>query len=248
MKRLSLFIIHALFFLSCDYGYHDILRESGIISADNLSDYLSNSAVVSPGDGSWLAGRDAAINNEITLQCITSMDPDTLVVSGSVSGIENSQVIWSSTSIDNDTLSIRPPAGGSWSFGSGALFTITCSTLEEVELTISRTFNIASSVYYVKASAAGALTGTRDEPMDSMQSAVDAASGNTPGVVLVAQGEFTHSIANTNMVDMVNNVAMYGGYSSSDWETRDPQAYPTVLRDLRTNGTGSNGNLLTNPY
>jgi hypothetical protein len=236
-KRILTTVILLINFLSCDYGFHKMYDES--VHTPAYSSY----ATVYPGSGSWLAADPSRLNSEVRVVFNDPVNTATLSITGSMNTVS---VQWLTTSAENDTLVIKPAPN--WPVMNGATMVINCETFKGGALNIPLTYNIANSVFYVKSGASGTLEGTRGNPMAVIQNGVNGASAIGGGVVLVAQGEFTHSDNATNLVNMANGVSMYGGYSASDWETREPQTYPTLLRDLRTDADGTNGSSTGNPY
>ncbi|PKL37843.1 MAG: hypothetical protein CVV44_16045 [Spirochaetae bacterium HGW-Spirochaetae-1] len=192
------------------------------------------SVIISPAGGAWLSSQAGIINNEATFLFDTSMDTASLTLTGTMAS--TSAIAWSTTNVADDTLTITPSA--SRTIENGATLTIDCDSLEGANIIRTRTYNITGSVYYVNISAPGPLTGTRLEPMNDIQAAVTAAkataaaiSASTPGVVLVAAG--TYNTSNT-LVIMAEGISLYGGYSATSWDLRNPATYVTILKDQRT--------------
>ncbi len=125
------------------------------------------SAQITPDGGAWVA-RSGAINNTITVQFDASMDTTTLTVSGTMG---TATYLWSTTTLTDDTLTIIP---STCPLGQGATLIITCDSLEGANITLNRTYNIAESVCYVNVgNTTGPWDGTRDNPMDTIQDAID---------------------------------------------------------------------------
>lgn len=193
----------------------------------------SPTATVTPQSGAWIA-RGGTINNTITVVFDATMDPASLSLTGTLGS--TASIAWSTTTLTDDTLTIVPSA--SCPLGEGATLTINCNSMEVESITLSRTYNVAQSVYYVSAAnTTGPWNGTRTEPMNLIQNAIDAASAaGIPGMVLVAEGTFS---AAANMIILYNGISIYGGYSGSNWDVRNPATCITRLVDTRGSISGS---------
>ncbi len=223
-KAFPLFLsLLLLFTAACD--------RNALVNATNTNTSPPITAVVSPDDNAWVA-RSGSVNNSITIVFDASMDTASLALSGTMA---SASAVWSTTTLPDDTLIIDPSPCPP---GQGATLTIACDSLEGVSITLNRTYNIAESVYYVDINnSGGPWDGTRDEPMDNIQNAINSAVAvGTPGVVLVAAGTFTTA---ATLVTMADGISLFGGYSATDWDERDPLTHVTRLEDTRATIGGS---------
>lgn len=97
-------------------------------------------------------------------------------------------------------------------------------------------------IVYVRASDGDdANPGTRDLPKATIQDAIDVAADLLEvAEVHVAEGSYVGSFQEDTHIKMKKGVSLYGGYSSADWNVRDPYQYPTIIRDTSVSGEGGN--------
>ena len=191
----------------------------------------SVTAVATPPGGAWLSGTTSSINSDIVVTFNTSMDTASLAFTGTMASASNTA--WSATTETDDTLTIS--AATDRTRENGATLTINCNSVEGDSTTLNLTYNVTGSLYYVNSTNPGTtLTGTRDDPMTDIQTAVTAASPAAPGVVLVASGTYDNSSTLDTLVTMAEGVSLYGGYSPADWRTRNSATYISLLEDTRT--------------
>jgi hypothetical protein len=100
----------------------------------------------------------------------------------------------------------------------------------------------AEGIVYVRASDGDdANPGTRNLPKATIQAAIDiAAELLEVAEVHVAEGSYVVSFQENTHVKMKKGVSLYGGYSSADWDARDSEQYPTIIRDTSVSGEGGN--------
>jgi hypothetical protein len=100
----------------------------------------------------------------------------------------------------------------------------------------------AEGIVYVRASDGDDTNpGTRDLPKATIQNAIDVAADLLEvAEVHVAEGSYVVSFQEGNHVKMKMGVSLYGGYSSADWDVRDPNQYPAIIKDTSLSGEGGN--------
>jgi hypothetical protein len=100
----------------------------------------------------------------------------------------------------------------------------------------------AEGIVYVRASDGDDTNpGTRDLPKATIQNAIDVAADLLEvAEVHVAEGSYVVSFQEDTHVKMKKGVSLYGGYSSANWDVRDPDQYSTIIRDTSVSGEGGN--------
>jgi hypothetical protein len=197
---------------------------------------------VTPASTSILKNSDI-----ITFTFSESIDTATLALGGSMAA-ESDGGTWSTTTVENDTLTISPATV--WSTGTGTLTMTASDTAGNTLTTLSASKEAASAnvVYgiqtvYVRAGESG--NGTMVSPLGDITAGIMQAANNfTDGIwdsarVDVAEG--TYAVASgTSHIQMVEGVSLAGGFSATDWSLQDPTAYPSIIEDtVMTGGTDS---------
>jgi len=79
--------------------------------------------------------------------------------------------------------------------------------------------------------------GTADDPLDNLNAAISKASNwGIDADVHVSEGLYEVNWDESTHIIMVEGVSFYGGYSASNWGTRDPNVYTTTVRDVSIGG------------
>ncbi|MFH1873852.1 MAG: Ig-like domain-containing protein [Pseudomonadota bacterium] len=197
---------------------------------DPTPDTTAPEALVTPANHSTILN-----STSIVIQFNESMDPGSLILSGILLAGSDGGT-WSTTTHENDTLTIDPTA--TWPTGTGTL-TINANDLAANPLAA---LNLIYGVQVVYASPGAAGSGTMDSPFGSINQAITVAEGNLltatwdSGQVHASQGVFeVDSSAGTN-IEMAEGVCLYGGYSATNWTNRNVLDYVTTVRDINVVG------------
>ena len=87
------------------------------------------------------------------------------------------------------------------------------------------------NVLYVRLDGVNSNPGTADQPLRTIQWAIDqAAQLGSIDTIRVAEGEYTIDYSNGDHIVMVDGVSLYGGYRA-DWGERDPAQFVTTIAD-----------------
>ncbi|HPQ54270.1 MAG TPA: right-handed parallel beta-helix repeat-containing protein [Spirochaetota bacterium] len=185
------------------------------------------SVTASPVNGSFLAKN--GFNHEIILTYSHDMQPDSLQLSGAMSGEASTQ--WTS----GRTLRIYPAS--QWTTAPKTALTVTCNDKNGTAVTASLNYGIYESVICVSTTGSPANPGSRAAPKSLIQDGITAASAaGIPSVVMVSEGDYN---VPGIVADMADGISLYGGYSSSNWDKRDASLYITRMNDTRTAVTGT---------
>ncbi len=180
----------------------------------------------------------------VTVTFAVSMDPTSLVLGGSMAA-ESDGGVWSTATLENDTLTISPAT--TWSAGTGTL-TVAASDVDGNAFpaaSVSKALESGALVYGVQtvyAAAGGTGDGTMTSPRGEINEAIAQAATNlgdgtwdTAARVDVAEGTY-EVVSGTSHIQMAEGVSLFGGFSSGDWTLRDPALYPSVIVDTITTG------------
>ncbi len=99
-------------------------------------------------------------------------------------------------------------------------------------------FEKGPGLYVSAASGADSNDGSREAPMRSIQWALQEAESQGLPAVYVAQGLYTATHDDLASIELRPGVSLYGGFSASSWDERDPGLYPTEVIDESIATTG----------
>ncbi|MGH1348502.1 MAG: DUF1565 domain-containing protein [Nannocystales bacterium] len=92
---------------------------------------------------------------------------------------------------------------------------------------------------YVNATVgADSNDGSREAPMRSIQWALQEAQAQGLPAVYVSQGLYTATHDDLASIELRPGVSLYGGFSATSWDDRDPALYPTEVIDESVATTG----------
>ncbi|TAL34431.1 MAG: hypothetical protein EPN93_11960 [Spirochaetes bacterium] len=243
MKTRSINITVALCILSGS------LLSCANVARDNPNDpdadnYKYSAITATPSDGSTIAGHE-----EIVIRFGDEMDPSSLQVSGTLDGNPGAIVAaWSTTTYDNDTVTLTPSAN-IWEKGAGKTLTVECDSIIgsfTLNRTVEYSFDVEYAVYVNPAAGAEnpgspSNTGTRTAPLSLIQDGIDRANdkygaANMP-TVRVGAGTYqsNYAVSSAPVISMKNGISVYGGYSS-DFSARDVSGNETIVEDTSASG------------
>lgn len=230
---------------------------------DNANDPSSPdykiSATPASGNGATIIGHE-----DVVIRFSDSMNTSSIVIGGDIilantnfASNPNGYVRWSKTLYDDDTLTISQINNASpkvfWPKGAVNL-TVQGTTAagETLEFT-TMSFTVVYKVF-VRAinSSDTANSGTRALPVATIQKGISLCTAMASGTtwdVCVAKGTYSsnYNTTSTPVINMVEGVSVYGGYSDageSAWNLpRNFTTFETILQDSSTAGGAS----LTNP-
>ncbi|MFH1873863.1 MAG: Ig-like domain-containing protein [Pseudomonadota bacterium] len=162
-----------------------------------------------------------------------SMDTASLALAGTMAD-DSDGGVWSTTTNDNDTLTISPVAN--WNIETGNLVIEASDLAGNALATLTVTFGV--QVVYVKVGGIG--DGTMANPFASIREAITLAqtnlivSGGTwnAAEVHVAEGTYEVDHSTDTHIIMVDGVSLFGGYSPTNWTVRNIVDHPTVIADI----------------
>jgi hypothetical protein len=201
------------------------------MAADGLCTSVATTYTVTPANNSLISA-----TQQIKVVFSATMNTGSLSLSGSMAADANTGV-WSTTSLENDTLTISPQS--SWSSGtkliSISVEDIAGGKFPAIELTLSR----LNGIIYVKTTGNDGNDGSETLPMLTINAAVIKAN-STFGIseVRVAAGTYAVDHDSLTHVTMIQGVSVIGGYSASDWNVHDPATYVTTIQDTASGGVG----------
>ncbi len=185
------------------------------------------------------------LNNEMNF-AITGHEPITVsfsdemkscTVSGTMGdAMAESNLTWD----DTKTYKITPAAGKIYPEGSGQGLVLNCTSVDGKTVNMSFTFTTEYAVYVRLTDSSNSNAGTKTQPRESIQSAVNwADSLYENAVVRVAKGTYTSDYNSTNepVIDMKVGISVSGGYTT-DFESYDTIIYETILEDTSSGGGG----------
>lgn len=210
----------------------------------STSDSITITATVPPIPAiTWVNKTDGSAitsSQSIQIRFNKSMNTSTLSLGGTMSS-ETDSGAWTSTTYSNDTVTLNPI--GNWSKGSGKTLTVDAQDFTGNNLIspYSLTYHILDSVIYVKTTGNDTYPGTQTQPKKTIQNAIDSADELfTTAEVHVAEGTYWQSgtisllIQSSAGLIIKSGISIYGGYSSTDWNNRNPSTYITNIKDSST--------------
>ncbi|MCX7038038.1 MAG: right-handed parallel beta-helix repeat-containing protein, partial [Spirochaetes bacterium] len=234
------------FTVSTSYGLHTIsiwARDA----AGNISDPATISMTLWPTPAATLQGGTERVGHEpIQLRFNASMNTGSVTVTGDLSACDKQ---WTTTTLLNDTFTLRPSTGALWPSGTGK--TLIVNGASGVGITMT-TFNASFTVRYrIYVNAVGGNdsdpdAGSTSVPFASPNPAISLAASryrpSNPVEIWVAQGLYAadYSLpAHPTAMDVssaADGAAIMGGYKVDNWSVRDPATYASTLRDSSTDG------------
>jgi hypothetical protein len=212
MKKISIILSIILTIL---YGCSDILSKSMAL----------NESTFSVIDRGFLSSN--GVNSTITISFSVPVDKSSVTLSGSMK--DEASAIWTA----DDRLMISPST--SWSLTANGTLNIAVTSLSEEKISIESSYNIVNAVIAVHPNGNDANDGAKETPLRNIQTAIDSIAS---GVIIVAEGTYSQNYdfggSDTPLVTLKDSVSLYGGYSSSAWNTRDSSIYVTKLIDTST--------------
>jgi hypothetical protein len=159
--------------------------------------------------------------------------------------------------IKNGVLTIRPQTGSVWKAGGKATLAAAVTTAQGISFTVNATYNVGHFVCVsidegTDTNETDPLNdgGTIDAPLKTIQKGIEVANDlYTSGEVRVAGGTYEIDGATTNpltdgdQIIMTEGISVRGGYSASDWGTRDSTTHEVILQDA---STGAGGGIIDN--
>ena len=221
-------------------------RVNSIDAAGNESDFSSaanftvDTIVPATNTINYVSGSTIIESTQIVISFSKSMNPSTLSLGGTMDS-ESDGGVWSTTASANDTLTVSPNV--IWTDGVGKTLTIDARDIAGSSLsTLSLNYGVfTGGIVYVRDSDGNDTNlGTSTLPKKTIQAAIDLADSlYTTAEVHVAEGTYNVSYQAGTHVIMKEGISIYGGYSSSDWNTRDPNIYTITIQDTSTSGGGN---------
>ena len=176
-------------------------------------------------------------STQILITFSKSMNPSTFSLVG-IMASESDGGVWSTTANANDTLTVSPAI--TWTDGVGKTLTIDVRDIAGNPLsTLSLSYDIFTGgiVYVRDSNGSDTNLGTATLPKKTIQAAIDLADSlYTTAEVHVAEGTYNVSYQAGTHVVIKEGISLYGGYSSTNWNTRDPNIYTTTIQDTSTSG------------
>lgn len=228
-----------------------VIAAAGLIClgcSDALIDKMNNLAEeasrpsVSPADGTVVTAHET-----ITLVFKQGMTPSSVSTSGSIG---SAAMTWDTTTTTNDTLILNVANAVSWNAGTAMKLVVQVAEGGETTL-YEYGFDVFDGACVADPAVlpASVDAGTFLHPYRRIQQGIDLAksfyidgAGRASAEVRVATGTYSAECAAKNggagvfVADMVAGVSLLGGYSPSDFRTRNASLYPTVLSDSLTTG------------
>jgi hypothetical protein len=197
----------------------------------------ANRPKIVPAEKSLLAAHEA-----LTLTFPNSMDPSSVTVSGNIGTVNAGMMTWSTSALSNDTLSLNAAGAVAWTAGSGMTLNVTVVSKGETS-TYSYTFDVVRGIFVAKAGT-DANTGTTRQPLQTIGAGIAKVQSlySGSGAVYVSQGTYSgdsQAKGNAGVVNMVDGISLYGGYSSNSWSDRNVATYETTIEDTSTANGGS---------
>lgn len=209
--RMKIIILVAVLFSSCS----DVFNEM------NTDIFEPNQSDINPASGDFLA--NDGVNSSIRVSFSTAVDKKTVSLSGSMSA--QAAYSW-----DGNVLVITPAT--QWTITASGILALSIDALSGEKITSNLTYNIVDEVIAVHPDGNNANDGSKETPFLTIQAAIDSV---TSGVVLVAAGtysaDFDPTGVQTPLVELKNEVSVYGGYDPANWGVRDPSKYISRLVD-----------------
>jgi hypothetical protein len=184
------------------------------------------------------AESEITAHEHITLYFPISMNITGLSITGDFA---DSVFTWSTRDYPNDTLTISPSAGTQWTAGDNTL-NFTAIEYQEPQSISYTVFNGMCVSITDGSDIEG--DGRVLNPYESIQKGIqETQSVYTTGEVHVAEGEYESDYRNTGepVIDMLNNISVYGGYKS-DFSERIIETYETWVIDTSSTAGGDTSN------
>jgi hypothetical protein len=226
---------------------------------DNANDPKSPSykisGSVSPANSSTIAGHEPIVINFTDAMDKASVEAG---ISGDIV-LARCTRTWTA----NDTLVIsllNDTTKYFWSAKGSQTLIINGKTMNgDVMSTITATYTI-DGIVYVRTLADGGNDlnyGTANKPVEKINRAIELAKdiySGTTSKILVAQGLYQSefSISSTPVINMVEGISVYGGYSSTNWGLRSitnrgsSSTYETTVEDTSSAGGSTTPNCAVN--
>ena len=238
-----------------------LLSSCFLAERDNPNDPASSdykvTASVTPAAETVIAGHEP-----ITVKFDEAIDKATVDFTGSDLIAGNYVLTWSTGTLANDTLLISADSDNPKAFlpaGEGKKIVINAKTEGGVKLSdpVTLTYDVENRIYVRTSDDGGddGNIGTSEKPVATIQKGITLAdsiysvssSGTASAKVLVAEGTYTNVSDTTKpVVDMVERISVYGGYSKTDWTQRNvsddgaTSTYETIIEDKCTSGGSKN--------
>jgi|GEM_PF-3434918 len=108
----------------------------------------------------------------------------------------------------------------------------------DTETTGGRGLDLDPGIYVRASDGLDGAPGTPDEPMRTIQAAIDRAVATDVGNVYVAEGEYVTDHDVDDHVIVEDGVSLWGGFDAS-WEERNPAVHITEVTDVGTDDASS---------
>ncbi|MFH0974708.1 MAG: hypothetical protein V1874_02875 [Spirochaetota bacterium] len=243
--KIKHFVTTAILFISCALLFACAKAERSNEN-DPKSDDFQISTSIRPVSGSVIVGHEPIrITFEDTMD--TASSP---VFTGTMStAADNATLAWTTTSNTNDTLTINPNVGNIYPSGTGATLTVTCNNISGAPITVSLSYTVEYAVYVRKTDSSNSDPGTRVKPRTAIQAGIIQADAfYSTARVNVAGGTYSSNYRSTTypVIDMVENISVYGGYSDN-FSERNVTTYETIIEDTSTSlGSTASPNRVVN--
>lgn len=153
-----------------------------------------------------------------------SMDTSSLSIGGSMAS-EADTIVWSKVNYENDKLSISSLTD--WTEGDNRTLIIDCKDKAGNDLAAyNLSYYVLAAIIYVKSDGNDSNIGSKDSPLKTISAAITKVSSMfSAGEVRVAEGTYD-TIYSLNMRE---GISLFGGYSATDWNVRNPSLYTTTI-------------------
>jgi hypothetical protein len=192
-------------------------------------------AGIDPPDGSLLVG-----HQPIVVTFNAAADTGTLTFSG----LGSFSADWAP-----DDKSVKLTPDSFWTAGDGKSVTLFCDAAGDSQsVDNDYSFDVFHGVCVSKDEGSSGNTGTTEDPLDTIQNGIDYASGTAlystaevrVAATITAAYQWNYSADEIPLIDMVEGISVYGGYSDSNWSAQNTIANETILEDTSDIG-GSDG-------
>lgn len=116
-------------------------------------------------------------------------------------------------------------------FGSEGSVGVVTGDITSASGSTSTGEELGPGVYVHVADGADSNDGTAVEPVRTIARGIELAVELGFGAVYVAEGSYPQNSNDNQVVEVVDGVSLYGGFSAADWDDRDPASFPSVLVD-----------------
>lgn len=131
---------------------------------------------------------------------------------------------------DATVTSVATESSESSGVGSGSVGVVT-TDITVGSSSSSTGEELGPGVYVHIDNGADSNDGTDLEPVRTIGRGIELALELGFDAVYVAQGTYPQNSNDNQVVELVDGVSLYGGFSAADWDDRDPASFPTVLID-----------------